>query len=114
MSRVTIKVTGIAKARANIKQALANIEAGTEVALDVVSEDTLDDMKNGTPIDTGRLRNSENVYKARLDRQIGTDVEYAWYVHDGTFKMAARPYATNAFEANQSHLVPELRRMKIL
>lgn len=125
MSSVIVKVRGLADCQANIQQALKNIEIGTEAALDVVAEATLaDDIANcpvGTPESTGipgykggTLRDGQQIYAARLLRQIGSDVPYHWYVNDGTYKMAARPFTTNAFEANKGQLVPECQKIKVV
>jgi HK97 gp10 family phage protein len=48
------------------------------------------------PVDTGRLRGSIN-WRIEMDGQglvaiIGTNVEYAIYVHEGTSRMAGRPF----------------------
>lgn len=52
------------------------------------------------PVDTGRLRDSMQ-YQVDIDSvAVGTDVEYAPYVHEGTYKMAARPYLEIAAYSN--------------
>jgi HK97 gp10 family phage protein len=53
-------------------------------------------------IDTGNLRNSIS-YSVQSNEEavyIGTNVEYAPYVHDGTIKMAANRFLKNAAERN--------------
>ena len=52
--------------------------------------------KNITPVDTGRLRASIKADVRGLEANIGTDVEYARFVHDGTYKMEARPFLYEA------------------
>lgn len=52
--------------------------------------------KNITPVDTGRLRASIKADVRGLEANIGTDVEYARFVHDGTYKMEARPFLFSA------------------
>lgn len=52
------------------------------------------------PVDTGRLRSSIR-WSMGTDSQglvglVGSDVEYAGYINDGTWKMSARPFLTNA------------------
>ena len=53
-------------------------------------------------IDTGNLRNSisHSVQTSEDAVVIGTNVEYAPYVHDGTMKMAANRFLKNAVEKN--------------
>ena len=48
--------------------------------------------KNITPVDTGRLRASITADVKGLEANIGTDVEYASYVHEGTSEMAPQPF----------------------
>jgi HK97 gp10 family phage protein len=52
--------------------------------------------KNNTPVDTGRLKRSIKADIKGLEANIGTDVEYAHFVHDGTYKMEARPFLYEA------------------
>ena len=52
--------------------------------------------KNITPVDTGRLKRSITADVKGLEANIGTDVEYAHFVHDGTYKMVARPFLFSA------------------
>lgn len=52
------------------------------------------------PVDTGRLRSSINVSMGgdfeSAYADIGTNVEYALYVHEGTRYMEGRPFLTDA------------------
>lgn len=52
--------------------------------------------KTHCPVDTGRLRSSINwrleFYGGVLTAIIGTNVEYAIYVHEGTRYMTGRPF----------------------
>ena len=62
--------------------------------------DTASDIKEGAkancPVDTGRLKSSIKADVQGLEANIGSDVEYAHFVHDGTYKMAARPFLESA------------------
>ena len=52
-------------------------------------------------IDTGRLRNSITFAKADdTSVAVGTNVEYAEYVHEGTQRMAPNRFLKNAVEKN--------------
>lgn len=51
-------------------------------------------------VDTGRLFDSiraevQKVSQNTFTVNVGTDVEYAQYVHDGTYKLEARPFITD-------------------
>lgn len=57
-------------------------------------------------IDTGNLRNSIN-HQVEDDEQavyIGTNVEYAIYVHEGTSRMEANRFLKNAVDRNQEQI----------
>jgi hypothetical protein len=54
------------------------------------------------PVDTGRLRSSIT-WRIEVDSGgvvgfVGTNVEYAVYVHEGTIYMAARPFLVDGLE----------------
>lgn len=58
----------------------------------------------GTPESThkkkyhgGRLRQSIQYKPGQFTCSVGSDVYYAKYVNNGTYKMKARPFLTNAF-----------------
>ena len=54
-----------------------------------------------TRIDTGRLRNSISHYVEGDATYVGTNVEYAIYVHEGTRKMAPNRFLKNAVMKNR-------------
>ena len=54
--------------------------------------------KANAPVLTGNLRNSITSDVKGLEANIGTDCEYAGYVHDGTYRMPARPFLDSAAE----------------
>lgn len=76
------------------------LEAKKKEALELIGKigvsSVRDYMDNGYPKpvrDTGRLIESIDYQVTDEDTvEIGTEVEYGWYVHDGTYKMAGRPY----------------------
>lgn len=56
--------------------------------------------RRGAPVDSGRLRGSIRWSVIQRGNDIvgivGTDVDYAIYVHNGTRYMSARPFLLNA------------------
>ena len=57
------------------------------------------------PVDTGRLQNSiTHEVEGHKKVVIGTNVEYAGYVENGTSKMRARPYLRKALTNKQSKI----------
>lgn len=63
-----------------------------------------DDAKRECPVDTGRLQGSITYEVNGTEGAVGTNVEYAPYVHDGTSKMSARPFLRNAGEKNKDKI----------
>lgn len=59
--------------------------------------------KRVTPVLTGTLRRSitHRVESTGSHGVIGTNVEYARYVHDGTSRMQARPFLRQGIESSQ-------------
>ena len=54
--------------------------------------------KANVPVATGRLRASIKASISGLEANIGTELEYARFVHDGTYRMPARPFLDMAAE----------------
>jgi len=58
--------------------------------------------KRVTPVDTGTLRRSLYSKVETSERGlVGSNVMYARFVHDGTRKMAARPFLAQGLEASR-------------
>lgn len=69
----------------------------------------------GTPESThkkkyhgGRLRQSIQYKPGQMTCSVGSDVYYAVFVDQGTSKMKARPFLTNAFLAERPKLLQDL------
>lgn len=75
-----------------------DIERAVQEELEDTANDIEDDAKRNCPVDTGYLRSSIKTDIDKLDVEVGTDCEYAPYVHDGTYKMSARPFLDIAAE----------------
>lgn len=90
--------------------ALAATARASEEDLDEIADIIQSDAKDNCPVAVdpkkgetpGTLRDDIKVYASPGKRQIGNmNVDYAIYVHNGTYKMKARPYLFNASEANK-------------
>lgn len=79
-----------------------------ERELESVASDIEKTAKRNSPVDTGQLRNSIKAETKGLEANIGTDCEYAGYVHDGTYKMAARPFLDMAAEKELQDIEDEI------
>lgn len=67
-----------------------------------------------TPIDTGELRKSykktfRDFYGALQPGGIGVAKKYAFYVHEGTYKMGARPYLLAGIKSANKDVEKEFR-----
>ena len=60
--------------------------------------------KIACPIDTGNLRRSITAETGDLEVDVGSNCEYASYVHDGTYKMSARPFLESAADPEIDNL----------
>ena len=72
------------------------------------------DAKRRCPVDTGRLRASlttdvEREGKTTFVLKVGTNVEYASFVENGTSRMAAQPFLRPAVDAKAKDVVDEIR-----
>ena len=83
------------------KEVLAKIEAAIPKALEVVGGTAERHVKDITPVDTGRLRNSiAHAMVGNNATSVGTSVEYAIYVEFGTCKMSAQLYLRPGIESH--------------
>lgn len=62
------------------------------------------DSKINTPVDTGRLRASHQTLFGLLKGEVGTHVNYDFYVHYGTRYMKARPFLLQAVKSNETKI----------
>lgn len=96
-----------------ILAANTHIETNAETALDTVAAATEGDGKAGCPVRTGALRDDIKTYKARLLRQIGNNLYYSIFVHNGTYKMRGRPYLLNSFNKNASGFTADIQALGV-
>lgn len=55
--------------------------------------------KANCPVDTGHLRRSITTKIGKLEADVGSNIEYAGYVHDGTRYQPAQPFLETAANA---------------
>ena len=98
------------------KEYLRQVNEALDVALEAVGlhiEGEAKEELENTPrrIDTGNLRNS--ITHQVIDEPavvVGTDVEYALYVHEGTSRMAPNRYLKNAVDRNRDQIVDYIKK----
>lgn len=114
---VSVKITGPDLAALAVV-ANAKIVDASEDALDYIADLIQSDAKDNCPVAQnpkkgeipGTLRDDIKVYASDGKRQVGNmNVSYAIYVHNGTYKMKARPYLINASEKNRQAWVARIR-----
>ena len=72
-----------------------------------LASEAADELENDPRrVDTGRLKGSiTSVYEpTEHSVYVGTNVEYAVYVHEGTRRMAANRFLKNAFDRNEDQV----------
>lgn len=109
MARFTVKKSNVDLLLSQLQgRAEAAMEQCGQVAVEAVQEQML--YGYGTPhgpdghteiVDTGRLFGSIHAEAVKVSQNlvsvdVGTDVPYAGYVHDGTWKLEARPFMRDA------------------
>ena len=110
---VTIRITG-PDLGVKVSQLNAEIQAQIEEELDRVADQTQSDAKDNCPVATGALQDDIKVYAEPFKRTVGNmDIPYAIYVHNGTWKMKARPYLFNAAEMNKQSFIDHMQDIKL-
>jgi HK97 gp10 family phage protein len=109
---ITVKVRGPDLAAA-VKLINTRIEANTERSLDKVAALTEKDAKSECPVRTGALMADIKTYKAKLLRQIGNNLYYGPFVHEGTVRQRSQPYLRNAFNKNYKGFINDIKAMKV-
>ncbi len=86
------------------------ISQGLELAGQYVENTAKENITSMGAVDTGALKNSitHNVEDKAVE--IGTSVEYAPFIHDGTFKMEGRPFLQNAVDEHMTEIVEYFKR----
>lgn len=100
-----------------LKRVATNAQAAMDAAADILVESVQDKILygysdfHGNPphteiVDTGRLFDSITANVSRVSQNafsvdVGTDVPYAIYVHEGTVKLKGRPFITDGATAAQ-------------
>ena len=68
---------------------------------DFLADEAADELENSPRrVDTGRLKGSMTHIVKDKTVYVGTNVEYAPYVHEGTRRMTPNKFIKNAFERN--------------
>ena len=87
----------------NTKVVAKEIASAIEKALETIGirqRDCVGYITKHHIVDTGRLRTSITHTHDGKDAYVGTNVEYAPYVHNGTYKMEGRPFLTEPVSSN--------------
>jgi hypothetical protein len=117
---ISVRITGPDIAALALA-ATEKIMQDAEDSLDDIADKTQSDAKDDCPVAQnpkkgeipGTLRDSIKVFARKFLRQIGTDVPYGPYVHNGTWKMKARPFLFNAVEKNKQAWVAAIMSRRI-
>lgn len=95
----------------NTKQVTSAMKSAIEAALEEIGLVAEGAAKRICPVDTGRLRNSiTHALMGNDSVAIGTNVEYAPYVHEGTSRHKGVPFLTQAAQNNKGRFESILRK----
>lgn len=101
MTDINIRIDGLDNFLAKLSKSpvvvTKHLQRAIEIAGNQFLAGTKQNIKTGremwkSPIDTGRMWNSLYLTVGNLYAQIRPTVNYAVFVHQGTFKMQARPF----------------------
>ena len=100
--------------QASVAAHLKAVDVAVPLVVNVAVVDIQRDAKRECPVDTGALRQSIGTMLAGtkpLPKNTGAvivEMPYAPYVHDGTSKMAARPFLDVAVHKNRPKFLKQL------
>ena len=86
----------------NTDKILDSLNTQIEEALIEVGEIAVEYAKNNTPVDTGNLKNSIDYSVNENVLNIGSDLEYAIYVEEGTRKIVGHHMLRDALSTHNS------------
>lgn len=97
----------------HISECLENLEEAIERGLTACGiglvHEAHNEIESGPRrVDTGNLRDSIEQEVDGHTLQVGTNVSYAIWVHDGTSRMKANRFLRNAFENNRDNIKHQL------
>lgn len=99
--KVTVKSNRLPQMPAAAKRGVAKGFASAKGPL-------LADTQRRTPVDTGELRGSETATSDDTSLTLTASSDHAVYVHQGTRRMAARPFMRDAIGAGMPSIVNAL------
>lgn len=116
MSRVTVRVHGVQDFIANQQAFLIRATTNANRGLDAITHLAKEEAEANCPVDTGYMRDHHGILDDkdgpyRFIRYLYNETPYASFVHEGTYKMAARPWFLNAVNATSSQFLPEMMRV---
>lgn len=89
---------------ARLRRASGSVGKTASAALRKTALDIEGDAKILAPVDTGNLMNSISTTitgdgrRGQMSAEVGPTAEYGIYVHEGTSRMAGRPFLADAFD----------------
>lgn len=103
MPEIAIHIKNISQIRSAFRKAPALMARELDKAIRKTVLSIEADSKRNTPVRTGRLRASTYDRFSPLRGEVGTNVHYDRFVHEGTRFMKARPYLRLAVQSNQAN-----------
>lgn len=104
MPNIDIKIKNLPQIRAAFRRAPFLMTKYLNIAIAQSIYSLKADSQRNTPVDTGRLRASTYTQLGNLRGEVGTNVNYDVYVHEGTKYMRGRPYLRMAADQNKDNI----------
>lgn len=82
----------------------ADVDAVIQAELERTAYNIERGAKRNCPVDTGNLRRTITTEIGSMEVNVGSNCEYASYVHDGTRYQSAQPFLEEATNANLDDL----------
>jgi len=93
---ITVKIKNMAQIQSAFRSSPVEMTKQLNNAIRLSLFDIEAQSKRNTPVRTGQLRASHTTAFSSLRGELEPKANYARYVHDGTYKMRARPFLLNA------------------
>lgn len=104
MPKIEVKITNAAEIRRAFSKAPQLTTRYIDAAINLSLFKIRTDSQRQTPVDTGALRARQDIMTRTLYGELEAKMYYAIYVHNGTYKMRARPFLLNAVQTNESYV----------
>jgi HK97 gp10 family phage protein len=99
---LSLKIAGVKEAIDALGQFSDDVMEGTNIALEQIGNDLVNEMQATCPVDTGNLQSNIHAEMEGTDLNVSSDAEYSGFVEYGTWKTEPQPYFGPAIDKIRS------------